>query len=64
MPRPKLETLSLGKERDTRGIIFRQRITLEKEHHLMQASIFVVDDQPAFRAALEKLLYRVPAWRS
>ena len=59
MPRPKLEMLSLGNERDTRGIIFHQPIILEKEHHLMQASIFVVDDQPAFRAALEKLLSRM-----
>lgn len=56
---PKLATHSLGKEHGTHGLTSYQLLLLEKEHHLMQASIFVVDDQPALRIALEKLLSRM-----
>jgi two-component system response regulator AtoC len=40
-------------------VIGLHRHTALEDHSVMQASIFVVDDQPAFRLALEKLLSRM-----
>lgn len=59
MPLSRLAATSVGRGRSRGGLEAYRHLTLKKVYRGMQASIFVVDDQPAFRAALEKVLSRM-----